>query len=73
MRNSGKGILVLISDLMDKDGFQSALRYLVSKDMDVYVIHLLSAAELDPEFRVICGWSIARIAISPKSRSRSRS
>jgi hypothetical protein len=40
---------VLISDLMDKAGFQSALRYLVSKDMDVYVIHLLSAAELDPD------------------------
>jgi uncharacterized protein (DUF58 family) len=51
VRNSGKGILVLISDLMDKGGFQSALRYLVSKDMDVYVIHLLSAAELDPDLQ----------------------
>jgi uncharacterized protein (DUF58 family) len=51
VKNSGKGILVLISDLMDKEGFQSALRYLVSKDMDVYVIHLLSAAELDPDLQ----------------------
>ena len=51
VKNSGKGILVLISDLMDKAGFQSALRYLVSKDMDVYVIHLLSAAELDPDLQ----------------------
>lgn len=51
VRNTGKGILVLISDLMDKSGFQSALRYLVSKDMDVYVIHLLSAAELDPDLQ----------------------
>ncbi|MCC6126890.1 MAG: DUF58 domain-containing protein [Pirellulales bacterium] len=51
VKNSGKGILVLISDLMDKNGFQPALRYLVSKDMDVYVIHLLSAAELDPDLQ----------------------
>jgi uncharacterized protein (DUF58 family) len=51
VKNTGKGILVLISDLMDKAGFQSALRYLVSKDMDVYVIHLLSAAELDPDLQ----------------------
>jgi uncharacterized protein (DUF58 family) len=49
LRNSGKGIVVLLSDLMDKSGFQSALRYLVSKDMDVYVIQLLSAEELEPD------------------------
>jgi uncharacterized protein (DUF58 family) len=49
LRNSGKGIVVVISDLMDKNGFQSALRYLVSKDMDVYVVQLLSAEELDPD------------------------
>ena len=34
---------------MDKAGFQAGLRYLVSKDMDVYVIHLLSAEEFDPD------------------------
>ena len=28
LRNSGKGIVVLISDLMDKAGYESALRYL---------------------------------------------
>jgi len=51
LRNSGKGILVLISDLMDKDGFESALRMLVAQQMDVYVIHVLSPEELDPDLK----------------------
>jgi uncharacterized protein (DUF58 family) len=51
LRNSGKGIVVLISDLMDKQGYESALRYLLAQQMDVYVIHTLSAEELDPEVR----------------------
>jgi len=51
LRNSGKGIVVLISDLMDKAGYQSALKYLVSRDMDVYVIQVLSAEEFDPEIQ----------------------
>jgi uncharacterized protein (DUF58 family) len=51
VRNSGKGIVVLITDLMDKDGYESALRYLVSQQMDVYVIHVLSQEELDPDVK----------------------
>ncbi len=51
LRNSGKGIIVLISDLMDKSGYEEALKYLISRDMDVYVIHVLSAEELDPELQ----------------------
>ena len=41
LRNAGKGIVVLISDLMDKSGYEAALRYLVSQQMDVYVIQVL--------------------------------
>jgi uncharacterized protein (DUF58 family) len=51
VRNSGKGIVVLISDLMDKSGYEAALRYLVSQRMDVYVIHILSQEELDPDVK----------------------
>jgi uncharacterized protein (DUF58 family) len=51
IRNSGKGILVLISDLMDKSGYEQALRYLVSQQMDVYVIQVLSAEEIDPDIK----------------------
>ncbi len=51
VRNSGKGILVLISDLMDKQGYESAFRYLVSQQMDVYVIQVLSAEEIEPDVK----------------------
>jgi uncharacterized protein (DUF58 family) len=49
LRNTGKGIVVLISDLMDKTGYQAALQMLLAQQMDVYVIHLLCPEELDPE------------------------
>jgi len=48
MRNPGRGIVVLISDLMDKDGFEAGLRYLIAKQMDVYVLHLLASEEINP-------------------------
>ncbi len=51
LRNSGKGILVLISDLMDKEGFDKALRYLVAQQMDVYVLHVMCPEELDPQVK----------------------
>ena len=51
LRNAGKGIVVLISDLMDKNGYEAALRYLVSQRVDVYVIHVLSQEELDPDVK----------------------
>ena len=56
LRNSGKGIVVLVSDLMDKAGYEAALRYLLARDMDVYVVHVLSrrGARSGPA-RAICG------------------
>ena len=42
---------MLITDLMDKEGYETALRYLVSQQMDVYVIQVLSAEELDPDVK----------------------
>ena len=49
IRNSGKGIVVLITDLMDKTGYEQALRYLLAQDFDIYLIHLLSVEEFEPE------------------------
>ena len=51
LRNSGKGILLLISDLMDKEGYETAFRYLLAQQMDVYVIHVFSPEELDPDVK----------------------
>lgn len=49
LKQSSKGIVVLISDLLDKQGYESALRYLLARQMDIYVIHILAAEEVDPE------------------------
>ena len=51
LRNSGSGVVVLISDLMDKQGYESALRMLIGRRMDVFVLHVLSPEEIDPPLR----------------------
>ncbi|WP_425400512.1 DUF58 domain-containing protein [Aeoliella sp.] len=51
LRNQGKGIVVLITDLMDKEGYEAALRYLVARRVDVYVMHVLSQEEIDPDVK----------------------
>jgi uncharacterized protein (DUF58 family) len=45
---SGRGIVVLLSDFMDKNGYEEALRYLVARQLDIYVIQILSQEEIDP-------------------------
>jgi uncharacterized protein (DUF58 family) len=49
LKSSGKGIVVVLSDFMDKGGYEEALRYLVARQMDVYVIQILSQEEIDPD------------------------
>ena len=49
IRNPGKGVVVLISDLMDKSGYETALKYFVSHQVDCYVLQVLSQEELQPD------------------------
>jgi uncharacterized protein (DUF58 family) len=49
LKCSGKGIVVLLTDLMDKGGYEDALRYLVTRQLDIYVIQVLSQEEIEPE------------------------
>lgn len=49
LKCSGKGIVVLLSDLMDKGGYEDALRFLVTRQLDIYVIQVLSQEEIEPE------------------------
>ena len=62
--------MVLISDLMDKQGYETACGICVSQQMDVYVIQVLSAEELDPDVqgRPAAGRLRGR-ATWPRSRS----
>ena len=49
IKHSGKGVVVIISDFLDKRGYEPALRYLLARNMDIYVIHVLSREEVEPE------------------------
>src|SRR5437879_5542071 len=49
LKCSGKGVVVLLSDFMDKGGYEDALRYLVARQLDIYVIQILSQEEIEPE------------------------
>jgi len=49
IRHAGKGVVVVISDFLDRRGYQDALRYLLARNMDIYVIHVLSQQEVDPD------------------------
>lgn len=51
IRNSGTGVAILMTDLLDKAGYESALRMLVGRRMDVFVMHILSPEEIDPPLR----------------------
>jgi uncharacterized protein (DUF58 family) len=49
IRHGGKGVVVVISDFLDKHGYEDALRYLLARNMDIYVVHVLSREEVEPE------------------------
>ena len=49
IRHAGKGVVVVISDFLDKHGYQDALRYLLARNMDIFVIHIMSQEEVEPE------------------------
>lgn len=49
LRRRGRGIVVLITDLLDKTGYETALRMLAARDLDTYLIHVMAPEELDPE------------------------
>lgn len=51
LRTTGTGVVVLLTDMMDKQGYESALRMLLGRRMDIFVMHILSPEEIDPPMR----------------------
>ena len=49
IKHTGKGIVVVVSDFLDKRGYEDALRYLLARNLDIYVVHVLSKEEVEPE------------------------
>jgi hypothetical protein len=50
LKSSGKGVVIILSDFMDKGGYAEGLRYLVARNMDVYCVQILSQEEIDPPY-----------------------
>jgi uncharacterized protein (DUF58 family) len=44
----GKGVMVVISDFLMKQGYEQAMKYLAGNSYDVYTIQMLSPQELEP-------------------------
>ncbi|NNF44496.1 MAG: DUF58 domain-containing protein [Phycisphaerales bacterium] len=44
----GKGVMVILSDFMFKDGYEKGLRYLAGGGYDTYCMQVLSPEEIDP-------------------------
>lgn len=49
LQSTSRGVVVLLSDLLEKGGFEEPLRYLLARQMDIYVIQILCQEELEPE------------------------
>lgn len=49
LRHPRTGVVIVCSDLLDKQGYEEALRLLIARRFEVYVIQTLSPEELNPE------------------------
>ncbi len=48
LTHRGKGVVIVISDFMDKGGYAEGFRYLLSRNVDLYAIQILSPDEIEP-------------------------
>jgi hypothetical protein len=49
LKSSGRGVVVVLGDFLDRGGYEEAVRYLVARRLDVYLIQILSQEEIDPD------------------------
>ncbi len=49
LRQRQKGVVLVLSDFLDKGGFDAGFRYLLGRQMDIYVLQILSPQELEPD------------------------
>jgi uncharacterized protein (DUF58 family) len=49
-RAKGQGVALVLSDFLDKDGYEDGLKYLAARNLDVYAIQILAEEEIHPPF-----------------------
>ena len=50
LRATGRGVAVVLSDFLDKGGYEEGLRYLAARNLDVYAVQVLAQEEIDPPY-----------------------
>ncbi len=50
MRAKGRGVAIILSDFMDKNGYEEGFKFLAARNLDVYAIQILSHEEIHPAF-----------------------
>jgi len=48
MEHRQRGVVILVSDFLDRHGYDDAVRFFVARKMDVFCLQVLSPQELDP-------------------------
>jgi len=48
IRHPQRGVVLILSDFLDKGGFEAGLRYLIGRKYDLYAIQTLSPEEIEP-------------------------
>lgn len=48
LRNRGKGVVVIVSDFFDPQGYETALKFFLAKKVDIFLLHVLSPQEVEP-------------------------
>jgi uncharacterized protein (DUF58 family) len=50
LRATGRGVAVILSDFLDKGGYEEGFRYLLARNLDVYAVQVLAQEEIEPGF-----------------------
>jgi uncharacterized protein (DUF58 family) len=50
LRATGRGVAVILSDFLDKGGYEEGFRYLMARNLDVYAVQILAQEEIEPGF-----------------------
>lgn len=50
LRAKGRGVAVVLSDFLDKGGYEEGLRFLAARNLDIYAIQILAQEEITPPY-----------------------
>ena len=55
LARQGRGVMIVLSDFLQKNGYEKGLRYVAGRGYDVFVMQILSPQEIDPRAHGLSG------------------